>query len=126
MLEGLKASLDYNSKLFGCYPYNQIRIIEFPHTEESFSATLKSNNIPASEVLFYVVAHELTHEWFGNQVMPADAEGANMLTESITEYITLSIYTEHFGEAAAKRFLNAQYRRYNRGRKKENGKEPPL
>ena len=141
MIKGLKASLDYNSKLFGEYPYKQIRIIEFPHTEKSFSATLKSNNIPASEILFniksetfnekinlpfYTMAHELTHEWFGNQVMPADAEGAKMLTESITEYITLRIYENQFGEAAARKFLNVQYRRYKEGRKKENREEPPL
>ena len=141
MLDGLKASLDYNTKWFGQYPYKQVRIIEFPHTEENYSATLTSNNIPASEILFninsaamdekinlpfYVMAHELTHEWFGNQVMPADAEGAKMLTESITEYISLCIYQEYLGEANAENFLRAQYNRYNRGRKKENGKEQPL
>ena len=141
MLDGLKSSLDYNSKLFGQYPYSQLRIIEFPHTEASYSATLISNNIPASEVLFninteemdeninlpfYVMAHELTHEWFGNQVMPADAEGAKMLTESITEYITLSIYEEFLGKANADSFLNVQFNRYHKGRKKEKGKENPL
>lgn len=141
MLEGLKSSLDYNTKRFGPYPYKQIRIIEFPHTEESYSATLKSNNIPVSEILFnlntqemdenlnlpfYVIAHELTHEWFGNQVMPADAEGAKMLTESITEYITLRTYEENFGETYAKKFLSVQYNRYKRGRRTEKGEEQPL
>ena len=141
MLEGLKSSLDYNTKRFGPYPYKQIRIIEFPHTEERYTATLKSNNIPVSEVLFninsqkmdeglnlpiYVIAHELTHEWFGNQVMPADAEGAKMLTESITEYISLRIYEEHFDEAYAENFLGAQYNRYKRGRRIEKGEESPL
>jgi ABC-2 type transport system permease protein len=141
MLEGLKSSLDYNTKRFGPYPYKQIRIIEFPLTEENYSATLKSNNIPVSEVLFninskemdetlnlpfYVIAHELTHEWFGNQVMPADAEGAKMLTESITEYISLRIYEEYFGKAYADKFLSAQYNRYKRGRRMETGEEPPL
>ena len=141
MLEGLKSSLDYNSKLFGQYPYKQLRIIEFPHTQKSYSASLFSNNIPASEILFnintentdkniklpfYVMAHELTHEWFGNQVMPADAEGAKMLTESITEYISLCIYEEYIGVENAENFLSAQYSRYHRGRKKEKGKEQPL
>jgi len=133
--------LDYNTKWFGQYPYREIRIIEFPHTEENYSATLMANNIPASEVLFninaetmsekfnlpfYVMAHELTHEWFGNQVIPADAEGAKMLTESITEYLTLCIYREHFGEKLADKFLETQHKRYHRGRKNEQGEEPPL
>ena len=141
MLEGLKSSLEYNTKRFGPYPYKQIRIIEFPHTEERYTATLKSNNIPASEVLFninsqkmdeglnlpfYVIAHELTHEWFGNQVMPADAEGAKMLTESITEYISFRIYEEYYGEKYADKFLSAQYNRYKQGKRMEKAEESPL
>jgi ABC-2 type transport system permease protein len=141
MLDGLKASLDYNTKWFGAYPYQQLRVIEFPHTEAGYSATLTSNNIPASEILFnmktavmdkkinlpfYVMAHELTHEWFGNTVMPADAEGAKMLTESITEYLTLCIYREHLGEAFSDNFLNLQRNRYNRGLKREEANERPL
>ena len=141
MMEGLKAAIDFNTKWFGEYPYTQIRIIEFPHTEESYSATLTSNNIPASEIIFninseamgekvnlpfYVMAHELTHEWFGNQLMPAGAEGAKMLTESITEYITLAIYRNSLGEEMANKFLDAQYNRYHRGKKREKGEERPL
>ncbi len=141
MLEGIKAALDYNTQLFGPYPYPSIRIIEFPHTAARYSATLMANNIPTSEILFninlkameekinlpfYVMAHELTHEWFGNQVMPADAEGAKMLTESITEYITLCIYRNHFGDQAAQTFLSTQKQRYLRGKKKEKKEEKPL
>ncbi len=141
MLEGLKASLDHHTKWFGEYPHRQLRIIEFPHTEGSYTATLTCNNIPASEILynmnteameekinlpFYVMAHELAHEWFGNQVMPADAEGAKMLTESIAEYITLCIYRDYFGEEMAHAFLQAQRTRYKQGLKMERGDERPL
>ena len=141
MIAGLKAALVYNSKWFGPFPYKQIRIVEYPHTEGSYSATLTSNNIPVSEILFdlnmnemeekinlpfYVMAHELTHVWFGNKLMPADAEGAKMLTESIAEYITLCIYGEHFGEEMAVNFLNIQRKRYHRGQKIEKNYERPL
>jgi ABC-2 type transport system permease protein len=141
MMSGLKASLDYCTQWLGSYPYQQIRIIEFPHTEEGYAATLTANNIPASELLFnlhsknregqinlpfYVMAHELTHEWFGNQLMPADAEGAKMLTESIAEYLSLCIYEKHFGEDMADKFLENQYKRYHSGSKREEGEEPTL
>ncbi len=141
MIDGLKAALDYNTKWFGKYPYDQVRIIEFPLTEDSYTATLTANNIPTSEILFgvnteqmkekfnlpfYVIAHELTHEWFGNQLMPADNEGAKMLTESITEYLTLYIYREHFGEELANQFLEIQRRRYLEGRIREREAEKPL
>ncbi len=141
MIDGLKAAAEFNTQLFGTYPYETVRIVEFPHTEESFSATLTSNNIPTSELMFcinqkamggdvqlpfYVLAHELTHEWFGNQLIPADNAGAKMLTESITEYITLCIYEEHFGEKKAKEFLEVQYERFREGRKVEKGEESTL
>lgn len=141
MMEGLKASLRYNTELFAPYPYQEIRIVEFPHTENNYSATLTANNIPASEVLFninaesmkgkfnlpfYVVAHELAHEWFGNQMIPADAEGAKMLTESIAEYLTLCVYREHFGDSLSGNFLAAQRNRYLRGKRKESEEEMPL
>jgi len=141
MMNGVKAALDFNSNLFDSYPYNEIRIIEFPHTEADYAATLTANNIPVSETLFgvnnaamkekynlpfYVLAHELTHEWFGNQVMPAAAEGAKMLTESLTEYITLRLYRDNHGPETAQNFLQTQYDRYNRGKKRECGTENPL
>ena len=141
MMEGIKGSLDFNSALFGKYPYQSIRIVEFPHTEGGFSATLMSNNIPSSEQVFvintkamaddinlpfYIMAHELTHEWFGNQLIPADREGSRMLTESITEYLSLCIYREEFGEEMAVKFLQKQYERYKRGSRREPKEEPPL
>lgn len=141
MLEGIKSAIDFNTKNFGPYPHEEIRIIEFPHNEESYSATLTANNIPSSEILFninakamdekinlpfYVMAHELTHEWFGNQSMPAASQGAKLLTESITEYITLMIYKNYKGKKLAQQFLKLQHKRYHKGRVKANNDEEPL
>ncbi len=141
MIDGVKAALDYNRTWFNEYPHEVIRIIEFPHTEHDYSATLMANNIPSSEIQFtinaeamkedinlpfYVMGHELTHEWFGNKTMPADALGSKMLTESITEYISLRIYEKAFGKEMANNFLNMQHKRYLRGRVKEQKEEHPL
>jgi len=140
MTDGLKASLDYNTLFFGPYQHAEIRTVEFPHTEGSY-ATVMSNTIPTSEarfvlrngvenneinLSFYVQAHELTHQWWGNQVVPADALGAKMLTESITEYISIRIYERFFGPEKAIHFLGLQRQRYLEGRTKEPGKESPL
>ncbi len=140
MVQGIGQALQFNSILFGPYPHNTIRLIEFPHTEGPYTATLTANNIPTSELLFtvnnedmdeinlpfYVTAHELTHEWFGNQVMPAESIGSRMLTESITEYLTLQIYRQTFGKERALNFLNMQHRRYFAGQKKERKTQPSL
>jgi len=138
--EGLKASLDYNTRFFGPYQHTEIRTVEFPVTEGTY-ASVMSNTIPTSEVRFilrngeainqinlsfYVQAHELTHQWWGNQVVPADALGAKMLTESITEYVSLMIYNQYFGQEKAQHFLRLQRQRYLEGRTKDAGKESPL
>ena len=140
MLDGLKGALEYNSRHFGPYQHENARIIEFPESEGTF-ATTYGNCIPTSEVRFianskteegevdlslYVSAHELTHQWWGNQIVPANALGASMLTESITEYISLRIYEETYGKEKADQFLKLQRKRYLKGRTSEQEKEPPL
>ena len=138
MKDGMKAALDYNQTYFGDYQYKEARIIEFPITEGTY-ASVMANSIPTSEmrfianssqetvdISFYTIAHELTHQWFGNQVVPADAFGAVIISESITEYISLNIYKEAFGEHKAMQFLKLQRDRYLNGRTSETENEPPL
>jgi ABC-2 type transport system permease protein len=141
MTAGIKASLDFNESTFSKYPYDDIRVIEFPASEGDYSASLMANNIPCSEILFslnnkkmksklnlpfYVMAHELTHEWFGNQLMPAKGPGAKMLTESITEFLTLNIYESKLGESMKRSFLDVQLKRYMNGKRSFGHSEKPL
>lgn len=140
MMNGLKAAFDYNTKYFSPYQHLQARIIEFPDSEGTYATTM-ANSIPMSEIrfiantntandkvdlAFYVAAHELTHQWWGNQVAGADVLGSRMLSESITEHITLNIYRERYGKEVALQFLKKQHERYLEGRRSEQEKEPPL
>ena len=140
IMKGLKAALAYNSKNFGPYQHTSASVIEFPLTEGSY-ATSMANSIPMSEtrfivnnkqqgdkinLSFYVPAHELTHQWWGNQVVPAKTLGATMLTESITEYISLQIYKDFYSVSKGLDFLKLQHLRYLKGRTNESKVEPPL
>jgi ABC-2 type transport system permease protein len=141
MMEGLKASLDYNVLHFGPYQHQQVHIIEFSRSEGSY-ATTAGNCVPISEIRFindarnlkedgidlsfYVAAHELSHQWWGKQVIPADALGATMITESMAEYITAKIYEKKYGKQSALKFLQIQRKRYLLGRANESEQEPPL
>ncbi len=140
-MNGLKASLDYNSEYFGDLPHRQAQLIEFSLSEGTY-ATTAANCIPVSEarfltdakytaddnvdISFYVAAHELAHQWWGNIVIPADALGATMITESVAEYLTAKIYEKQFGKKSAKKFLDIQLNRYLSGRSEEKNKENPL
>jgi len=141
MMAGLKSSLDYNMFYFGAYPYKQVHIIEFSRSEGSY-ATTAGNCIQISEIRFisdarnikeggidlsfYVAAHELSHQWWGNQVIPADALGATMITESVAEYITAKTYEKKYGKPSALKFLKLQRNRYLSGSANETEQEPPL
>lgn len=136
-MQGLKAALDYNIQHFGPYQHRQAQIIEFPRSFGNY-ATTAANCIQISEtrfandpstgtdLAFYVAAHELSHQWWGNQLLPADALGASMLTESLAEYTTAKIYEHVFGRERAIRFLQVQYTRYRAGRANATKPEPPL
>ena len=140
MMGGLKAAIDYNTEYFSPYQHQQVRIIEFPDSEGSYATTM-ANSIPMSEIrfiantntadekvdlAFYVAVHELTHQWWGNQLTGAAALGSRMLSESITEYLTLNIYRKRYGDEVALQFLKKQRERYLKGRASELEKEPPL
>ena len=141
MMEGLKAALRYNTQHFSPYQHRAAHIVEFSRTDGSF-ATTAANVIPTSEtrfvmdpnkveegyhdLSFYVVAHELTHQWWGNQVMPANALGAWMVTESVTEYVTARVYEATYGKELAEAFIQLQRKRYLRGRANKRGEEVPL
>jgi ABC-2 type transport system permease protein len=141
MMDGLKASLDYNVLHFGTYQHQQVHIIEFSRSEGSY-ATTAGNCVPISEIRFindarnlkedgidlsfYVAAHELSHQWWGKQVIPADALGATMITESMAEYITAKIYEKKYGKQSALKFLQIQRKRYLLGRANETEQELPL
>lgn len=136
-MQGMKAALDYNILHFGPYQHRQAHIIEFPRSFGNH-ATTAANCIQISEtrfandpstgtdLAFYVAAHELSHQWWGNQLLPADALGASMLTESLAEYTTAKIYEQIFGRERAIRFLEIQYTRYRAGHANETQPEPPL
>lgn len=141
LMAGLKASLAYNTRHFGPYPHHEAKVIEFSRSEGNY-ATTAGNCIPTSEMrfiadnrrtdegyhdlAFYVTAHELTHQWWGNQVIPADVLGAVMVTESVTEYLTAKIYEQKYGKALAEKFIALQFKRYLLARLSMQGPEPPL
>jgi ABC-2 type transport system permease protein len=139
MLHVMKAALDYDRKNFGPYPYAYARIIEM----QDYSAGAQSypGTIPYNEndgfimdlrdpkrvdYLSYVTAHELGHQYWFHQVMPADMEGDSILTESLAQYSALMIMKHRYGEEQIRRFLKYEMDNYLQGRRKETAEERPL
>lgn len=141
MIEASQASLAFYSKEFGPYQHRQLRILEFPryagfaqsfpntipYSEDiGFVARVDSTDVEDTDLPYFVTAHEIAHQWFPYQRMPANVEGAQMLSESLSEYAALVVTDRLHGRPFTQKFLRAELDRYLRGRADETRGERPL
>jgi len=141
-MKGAKAGLDYCNDNFSPYQHRQLRILEFPSTGGSFAQSF-ANTIPFSESVgfiadvddsedggvdfpFAISAHEVAHQWWAHQVIGANTQGATMLSESLSEYVSLQVLKHTYGEDKMRVFLKDALDKYLLGRTVERKKERPL
>ncbi|STR18336.1 ABC-type transport system involved in multi-copper enzyme maturation, permease component [Janthinobacterium lividum] len=139
MIAGAQQALAYNTAHFGPYPHRHLRIAEFPLYQQY--ARSFPGLIPFSESLgfisdlrdpdgvdhvFYVTAHEVAHQWWGDQLIAANVQGSGMLTESLAEYSALMAVEKQFGADKVRRILRFDLDAYLAGRGREQGRELPL
>ncbi|PCH77827.1 MAG: hypothetical protein COB98_02315 [Flavobacteriaceae bacterium] len=142
MMDGMKASLAYNSENFSPYQHKQARIIEFPRTGGSFAQSFP-NTIPFSEEVgfiadiedgeeggvdygFAITVHELAHQWWAHQVIGADVRGATMMSESLSEYVSLKVLEHEHGKSKMRKFLKKALDGYLMSRTMERKRESAL
>ncbi|MFL1895275.1 M1 family aminopeptidase [Aquimarina sp. 2-A2] len=139
MMLSMKTSLDYFSKNFSPYQYEQLRIMEFPRYAQfaqSFPET-----IPFSEAIgfvldiddekdvdmaFYITAHEIAHQWFGMQVEAANVKGQYFILETLSQYAAMMVLGKKYSEEKLLQFLEIQMEDYKEGKNKESANEPSL
>ncbi len=139
MLASIKNTLDYASKNFGAYKHRQARIIEFPRYgsfAQAFPGTMPYSesigfiaNLEDEEdidMVTYIVAHEMGHQWWAHQVVGANMTGATLLSETMAQYTALMVMEKTYGKDQIYKFLKYESDRYLRGRGQETQKERPL
>jgi len=139
MLASSRAGLDYYQRIYSPYQFSQYRIFEFPRYR-TFAQSFP-NTIPYSEGIgfiervkkttdidftYFVTAHELGHQWWAHQLVGADVEGSNMMSESLAEYSALQVMAHKYGRDLMHRYLRHELDTYLRGRAGEIRHEPPL
>jgi ABC-2 type transport system permease protein len=139
MIGAAKSGLDYYTKNYGPYQFDQFRVIEFPRYR-GFAQSFP-NTVPYSESIgfigrlerpndidftWFVTAHELAHQWWGHQLIGGFEKGSNMMSESLAEYSALRVMQHKYGDAHMRRFLKFELDGYLRGRTGEVRHEPPL
>ncbi|HLJ89582.1 MAG TPA: M1 family aminopeptidase [Candidatus Angelobacter sp.] len=139
MVNSIEKSLDYYTKNFGPYAHKEARIIEFPRVDtfaQAFAGTMPySESIgfiadlshPEDiDMVFYVVAHEMGHQWWAHQVIGANMQGATLLSETLAQYSALMVMEKEYGRDMMRKFLQYEMDRYLRSRGTERLKERPL
>jgi ABC-2 type transport system permease protein len=139
MLAAMKLSLQMFNERFSPYQFRQARVLEFPAYADFAQAF--ANTIPYSEnlgflfrhagaekidMVTYVTAHEIAHQWWGHQIVASDQQGATMLVESFAQYSALLVMEKMYGREQVRRFLKYELDRYLRDRGGEVVEELPL
>jgi ABC-2 type transport system permease protein len=139
MLASSRAGLDYYQKHYSPYQFTQYRIMEFPRYRQ-FAQSFP-NTIPYSEAIgfigrmvrktdvdltYFVTAHELGHQWWGHQLIGAQVQGSNMMSETLAQYSAYMVMQQKYGKDYMHRVLRHFLDQYLRGRSGELRHEPPL
>lgn len=141
MLASVRKSLEYFTANFGTYYHKQARIIEFPRYAsfaQAFAGTmpysesigfitdLRKVTEDDIDMVYYVVAHEMGHQWWAHQVVGANMRGTEMLSETFAQYSALMVMEKEYGRDKMKKFLKHEMNSYLRGRGTEFEAERPI
>ena len=142
MMGAMKKSMDTYTRVFSPYQYGQIRIMEFPYASfaQGFAGTIPFSenigfvrdpgdpkDIESVNLASYVTMHEIGHQWFAHQIMPASTKGFNVLSEGLTENAAMTAYEEALGWQKTRRLLEQRaIQSYLTGRTQDSDDEPPL
>ena len=123
MVAGMKASLDYYTKVFGPYQFRQLRIVEIPpysvngramvttiaFAEQNFITRADGGRVDHT---FFGTAHEVAHSWWGGQVRGAHVRGQAFLLEALANYSGMMVTEKVLGPEQARRVYDYQMDRY--------------
>jgi ABC-2 type transport system permease protein len=124
MIAGMKASLDYYTKVFGPYQFRQLRVVEVPpysingratattiaFAEQNFITRADGGRVDQT---FFGTAHEVAHSWWAGQLRgTAYARGADMLSEMLANYSAMMVTEKVLGPEEARRVYDFQMDRY--------------
>jgi len=139
MKGAMKASLDYYQAEFSPYQFRHLRFLEFPDYAQFAQAY--AGTMPWSEGLVfianykdpekidmvtYVGAHEIGHQWWAHQVVGANQQGGAMLSETLAQYSALMVMKRMYGESQIRKFLKFELDSYLRARGGDVLDEQPL
>ena len=80
----------------------------FPGTmpySESIGFIAKMEKPDDIDMVYYIVAHEMAHQWWAHQVIGANMQGATTLSEMLAQYSALMVMEKEYGRDMVRKFL---------------------
>lgn len=125
ILQAAQSALDYHAKHFGPYPNDYLRFVERPGPEiglhsdattidylEGASRFISGEDRRGLDFVTAVVAHEVAHQWWGNQLTYAYVEGAGVMSESLAWYTAMGVMDEDYGSEQQRRLVSFMQEAY--------------
>lgn len=123
MAEVLDGARKYYGQWFHPYPWQSLRLTEFPGLasyaqgfpgnitfSESIGFLAKKAEPGDADTVDYIVAHEAAHQWWGNILTPGKGPGGNILSEGTANFSSL-LLLEQLRGVMPRRALLAKYER---------------
>lgn len=140
MIKGVKRSFDYCTSNFCPFPHRFVCIAEIPNyvhfgarsqptlfTWKENAGFISNLEDPGEiDMVFAICTHEMAHQWWAYIVKPAEAEGAEMLTETMAMYVEIMCLEKEYGKDISRKFLKKEMEHYLSRRKKDVSGERPL
>ena len=138
-----QGSLDYFTAQFGPYPHGELSLVEVPryssgarayggvivYSESSPMAAARMEGARADTIAdppLMLAAHELAHQWWGQQVMGADVQGSQLLSETLAQYGAAMVLQRTRGAGSARGMMERMHESYLYGRGRNEAPEVPL
>ena len=123
MIAGMKSALDHYTRVFGPYPYRELRVAEIPpysingralattivFAEQNFITRAEGGRVDHT---FFGTAHEVAHSWWGGQLRGASVRGQGFLSEGLSNYSAMLVVEQVLGPDEARRVYDYQMDRY--------------
>jgi ABC-2 type transport system permease protein len=118
IVRGVEKSLAYFTGQFGPYPSRQLTIVEQPsrgwgaHAEPTMIwyrgdfPLLSPRADRGFDLPAVVMAHEVGHQWWGHQLVPAYVEGAGLLVEGLAVYSAIQFLRATDGDKPLLAYLH--------------------
>ena len=141
MIKSMEGSLNYYTRNYGKYYHKQCRIIEFPRYASfaqafpgtmpysegiGFIVDLRKVTKDDIDQVYYVVAHEMAHQYWAHQLCGANMQGSEMMSEGFAQFSALMVMEKEYGKDKMKKFLKYEMDGYLHGRSTEFEAERPL